>query len=417
MTKEFKDKKAFHSGHGHGNGERRTFPRRDDSGRGERSSDNFHKDKRERPDNFNRDNRERTGSPERERRERPDNFNRDDKPYAPKRSFSGGKPGERRSSYNPNFNKDRKQDGKPPRPYGNKGGSFKPGGHKPHNNDEEFRSAPREDGSVTYRPKTYLGRKRKPDGQPKRKVYPSFKPEAMTEAMRLNRYISISGICSRREADTYIQAGLVTVNGQVVTELGVKVNPTDEVRFNGEVIQGERKIYILMNKPKGFVTTVEDPNVDKKVMDIIKGACRERVYPVGRLDKNTVGVLLITNDGDLTKKLTHPSYEKKKIYQVTLDKNLTLEDMEQIAGGIELEDGAIHADQISYVGDNKKEIGIEIHSGRNRIVRRIFEALGYKVNKLDRVYFAGLTKKKLKRGGWRFLTPQEVAMLKSGLYE
>ena len=202
-----------------------------------------------------------------------------------------------------------------------------------------------------------------------------------------------------------------------IRDRGSKVSPNDEVRFNDSIVRGEKKVYILMNKPKGFVTTLDDPHADKTVMDLVKGACTERVYPVGRLDKNSVGVLLITNDGDLTKRLTPPSYSKKKIYQVSLDKPLTKADMEQIAQGVELEDGPIFADEISYVKDNHKEIGIEIHSGRNRIVRRIFEYFGYKVQKLDRVYFAGLTKKSLKRGAWRFLTPREVAMLKSGEYE
>ena len=207
------------------------------------------------------------------------------------------------------------------------------------------------------------------------------------------------------------------MNGKIVSELGTKVNPEDEVRFNGEVIKGEKKVYILMNKPKGYVTSVDDPHSDKTVMDLLKGACNERVYPVGRLDKNSVGVLLFTNDGELTRKLTHPSYNKRKIYQVTLDKPLTEADMSKIAEGITLEDGPIFADEISYVNDSRREVGIEIHSGRNRIVRRIFESLGYSVQKLDRVYFAGLTKKKLKRGAWRFLTPKEVSILKSGEYE
>ena len=197
----------------------------------------------------------------------------------------------------------------------------------------------------------------------------------------------------------------------------VLVNPGDEVRFNGEIIRGEKLVYILMNKPKGYVTSLEDPHADKTVMDLIKDACTERVYPVGRLDKNSVGVLLITNDGELTRQLTHPSYKKSKIYQVSLDKALTEEDMQRIVDGIELEDGMIYADEVSYVNGSRKEIGIEIHSGRNRIVRRIFESLGYSVQKLDRVYFAGLTKRGLKRGAWRFLTPKEVAMLKSGEYE
>lgn len=247
--------------------------------------------------------------------------------------------------------------------------------------------------------------------------YPRFDAPKQTGAIRLNRFIANSGICSRREADDLITAGVVSVNGKIVSELGTKVNPGDEVRFNGEIIRGEKLVYILMNKPKGYVTSLEDPHADKTVMDLIKDACTERVYPVGRLDKNSVGVLLITNDGELTRQLTHPSYKKSKIYQVSLDKALTEEDMQRIVDGIELEDGMIYADEVSYVNGSRKEIGIEIHSGRNRIVRRIFESLGYSVQKLDRVYFAGLTKRGLKRGAWRFLTPKEVAMLKSGEYE
>ena len=250
-----------------------------------------------------------------------------------------------------------------------------------------------------------------------REAYPRFEAPKPQGAIRLNRFIANSGICSRREADDLIIAGVISVNGKIVSELGTKVNPEDEVRFNGEVIKGEKKVYILMNKPKGYVTSVDDPHSDKTVMDLLKGACNERVYPVGRLDKNSVGVLLFTNDGELTRKLTHPSYNKQKIYQVTLDKPLSEADMSKIAEGITLEDGPIFADEISYVNDTRREVGIEIHSGRNRIVRRIFESLGYSVQKLDRVYFAGLTKKKLKRGAWRFLTPKEVSILKSGEYE
>ncbi len=249
------------------------------------------------------------------------------------------------------------------------------------------------------------------------KDYPRFNAPKQDGLMRLNRFVAMSGVCSRREADEFIEAGLVTVNGQIVTELGTKIEPTDEVRFNDELLKGEKKVYILMNKPKGYVTTLEDPHADKTVIDLIQGGCEERVYPVGRLDKNSLGVLLITNDGDLTRKLTHPSNNKKKVYQVSLDKPLTKTDMQSILDGLTLEDGEIAADDISYVKDNKKEIGIEIHSGRNRIVRRIFESLGYTVTKLDRVYFAGLTKKSLKRGAWRFLTPIEVSRLQSGEYE
>lgn len=249
--------------------------------------------------------------------------------------------------------------------------------------------------------------------------YPSYATPEQDGAIRLNRYISMSGLCSRREADEYITAGSITVNGEVVTELGTKVMPGDVVCHNGEQLQNEKKVYIVMNKPKGFVTTLDDPHADKSVMDLVKNACTERIYPVGRLDKNSVGVLLLTNDGDLAKKLTHPTYEKKKIYQVSLDKHLTRADMEQLILGITLEDGDIAADDICYVEDPKMKnaVGIEIHSGRNRIVRRMFEHLGYHVGKLDRVYFAGLTKQKLKRGEWRFLTEKEVGMLKSGSYE
>uniref|UniRef100_UPI00266F441F pseudouridine synthase n=1 Tax=Alistipes shahii TaxID=328814 RepID=UPI00266F441F len=247
--------------------------------------------------------------------------------------------------------------------------------------------------------------------------YPKFNPEKQTGEMRLNRFIAQSGICSRREADDFITAGVVSVNGKIVTELGTKVLPTDEVRFNDEPVQGEKKVYLVLNKPKGYVTSLDDPHAGKTVMELVSGACTERIYPVGRLDKNSLGLLLFTNDGDLTKQLTHPSYKKKKIYQVTLDKSLTRADMDRIAEGVTLEDGEIFADEISYVKENKQEVGIEIHSGRNRIVRRIFEFLGYTVTKLDRVYYAGLTKKNLKRGAWRFLTREEVERLKSGQYE
>ena len=235
--------------------------------------------------------------------------------------------------------------------------------------------------------------------------------------VRLNRFVANSGICSRREADNYISAGLVSVNGKIITELGTKVQPGDDVRFNGERLRGEEKVYIVMNKPKDFVTTTSDPHADRTVMDLVSGRCSGRVYPVGRLDKATTGVLLLTNDGELADKLMHPSFEKKKIYQVTLDKNLKGSDFKQILEGIELEDGFICADDLAYIAGQKTQLGIEIHSGKNRIIRRIFEHFGYRIKKLDRVYFAGLTKKNLRRGQWRFLTDQEVAMLKMGSYE
>ena len=251
----------------------------------------------------------------------------------------------------------------------------------------------------------------------KPRSYPKYNPNRGGGEIRLNRFISQSGVCSRREADDFILAGVVTVNGQVVTELGTKILPTDEVRFHDERLQGEKHVYIILNKPKGYVTSLDDPHADKTVMDLVKGACTERVYPVGRLDKNSLGLLLITNDGDVTRQLTHPSNHKKKIYQVTLDKPLTRADMDTLTEGITLEDGDIFADEVGYASEDKKTVGVEIHSGRNRIVRRMFEHLGYTVQKLDRVYYAGLTKKNLKRGAWRFLTKEEVMRLKTGQYE
>lgn len=230
--------------------------------------------------------------------------------------------------------------------------------------------------------------------------------------IRLNKFLANAGVCSRREADEFIQAGVIKVNGEVVTELGTKVQRTDQVHFHDQLVSLEKKVYVILNKPKDYVTTSDDPQARKTVMDLVKNCCRERIYPVGRLDRNTTGVLLFTNDGELASKLTHPKFFKKKIYHVYLDKNCTAADMQKIAEGIELDDGPIRADAISYASDtDRKQIGIEIHSGKNRIVRRIFEALGYRVIKLDRVVFAGLTKKGLKRGDWRFLTEQEVAML------
>ncbi len=235
--------------------------------------------------------------------------------------------------------------------------------------------------------------------------------------IRLNKYMANAGICSRREADEYITGGKVKVNGEVVTELGTKITRNDVVEYDDKVVTPERKCYVLLNKPKDCVTTSDDPNGRTTVLDIVKNACEERIYPVGRLDRNTTGVLLLTNDGDLASKLTHPKFVKKKIYHVWTDKDITEEDMQRIADGIELEDGEIHADAISYVSDDRNQAGIEIHSGRNRIVRRIFEHLGYRVIKLDRVYFAGLTKKNLPRGRWRYLTQEEVNYLRMGAFE
>jgi 23S rRNA pseudouridine2605 synthase len=238
--------------------------------------------------------------------------------------------------------------------------------------------------------------------------------EAEGDTIRLNKYISNSGVCSRREADRLIEAGAVKVNGKVVTELGTKISPDDKVQYGDQTISREKHRYILLNKPKGYITTVDDPEKRKTVMELIEGACRERVYPVGRLDRNTTGLLLFTNDGTIAKKLTHPRYGIKKIYHVFLGKALSKTDMKKIEDGIELEDGFIKVDHIEYVADaaDKKQIGIEIHSGKNRIVRRIFEKLDHEIIKLDRVAFAGLTKKNLPRGEWRFLTETEVNLLK-----
>lgn len=258
-----------------------------------------------------------------------------------------------------------------------------------------------------------LKKREKPSSQREKPVIRrSTQKRAADTEMRLNRFIANAGICSRRDADKYISAGLVTVNGKVVSELGVKVKMTDDVRFDGRRLIPEKKVYLVLNKPKDYVTTTDDPYAEHMVIDLVKNACPERIYPVGRLDKSTTGVLLFTNDGELSDKLTHPSHRVKKIYQVSLDKPLTKNDMLRIAEGIELEDGLIAADAINYVEGNKSEIGLEIHSGRNRIVRRIFEHLGYRVKKLDRVFFAGITKKNVSRGKWRFLSEKEVQFLK-----
>ena len=378
---------------------------------------------------FGRDKRQRTVTATAERVERRPRLQRD---AADSEQPSSEGPRER-ASYNPHFTADnRPAFDKPRRQFGDKPayGERKSGdkpryehrdgdklrrqyGDKPAYGERKF--GDKKYGDRKFGDKPYKPGPRKHDDKPA--SYPKFTPEKQVGEMRLNRFLAQSGLCSRREADDFITAGLVTVNGQIVTQLGTKVLPTDEVKFNDSRVQGEKKVYLVLNKPKGYVTSLDDPHAGKTVMDLVEGACTERIYPVGRLDKNSLGLLLFTNDGDLTKQLTHPSYLKKKIYQVTLDKPLARADMDRIAEGITLEDGEIFADEISYVKENKQEIGIEIHSGRNRIVRRIFEFLGYTVTKLDRVYYAGLTKKNLKRGAWRFLSREEVERLKSGQYE
>ncbi|MFI3278078.1 MAG: pseudouridine synthase [Rikenellaceae bacterium] len=335
----------------------------------------------------------------------------DKKPYGERKSFDKKPFGERKSFDKKPYGERKSFDKKPygerksfdKKPYEERGGEFEKRGYGDGGKDFANKS------KNAFRPRS---KGDKPQGS-----YPRYNPNTQTGEIRLNRFLAQSGVCSRREADDYIAAGVVTVNGVIVTELGSKVQMTDEVKFNDTRLQGEKRVYLVLNKPKGYVTTLDDPHADKTVMDLVRNACSERIYPVGRLDKNSLGLLLFTNDGDLTKQLTHPSHNKKKIYQVTLDKPLTRADMDSIAHGIKLEDGEIYADEISYIKDSKDEVGIEIHSGRNRIVRRIFEHFGYTVQKLDRVYFSGLTKKNLKRGEWRFLTDVEVDRLKSGRYE
>lgn len=232
--------------------------------------------------------------------------------------------------------------------------------------------------------------------------------------IRLNKYIADAGICSRREADKLIEAGVIRVNGEVVTQLGYKVSRGDKVQYDNQTLNAEKLRYILLNKPKGYLTTMDDPFERKTVMQLVKTACRERIYPVGRLDRNTTGLLLLTNDGEMAKRLTHPSHNVEKLYHVTLDQPLSKRDLQAIAEGIELDDGFIRVDGIGYdeLANDRKEVGVKIHSGKNRIVRRIFESLGYKVEKLDRVIFAGLTKKDLPRGRWRHLTDKEISFLK-----
>lgn len=342
----------------------------------------------------------------------------------------------RGNSYNPRYANERSEE------YGNRKEGFRPrynaseqGGYAA--NDAEFRprrnaSRPNNYGQQGgYRQGGY--RQGKPSynangsrgnynphakyGQKKRLEYKEENYDP-TMPIRLNKYLSNAGVCSRRDADKYIEAGVVTVNGQVVTELGAKVLRTDEVKFHDTPVKIEKKVYVLLNKPKDYVTTSDDPQNRKTVMDLVKDACPERIYPVGRLDRNTTGVLLLTNDGEMASKLTHPKYLKKKIYHVQTDHNVSAADLRQIAEGITLDDGEIKADAVEYASEtDKKQIGIEIHSGKNRIVRRIFESLGYHVVKLDRVYFAGLTKKNVRRGDWRYLTEKEVQMLRMGAFE
>lgn len=347
--------------------------------------------------------------------------------YQPRQNQYGQRQG---SPYRQNYNQGmdggyqpRQSAGYRPR-YNNGGGE---GGYQPRQNSYQ-RGGYQRGGYGPQRQPAYQQRggyrQRTPDYDPNAKYSQKKRIEYKeanidpTVPVRLNKYLANAGICSRREADEFIQAGVVSVNGQVVTELGTKVLRTDDIRFHDQKVSMEKKVYVLLNKPKDCVTTSDDPQQRKTVMDLVKNACPEHIYPVGRLDRNTTGVLLLTNDGDLASKLTHPKFLKKKIYHVFLDKKVTAHDMQQIATGITLEDGEVHADAIEYASaTDKSQVGIEIHSGKNRIVRRIFESLGYRVVKLDRVLFAGLTKKNLRRGDWRFLTEKEVDMLRMGAFE
>ena len=362
------------------------------------------------------------GGEQRPYRQRVSSYNREggynsERPYRPRynSSMEGGERPQR-PRFNPNreggYNSERPQRTYSPRP------RFNPNMEEGYATDRPQR--PRFQGAPQPKKKRPRSADYNPNAKYSMKKQIEYK-DILTdpnEPIRLNKYLANAGVCSRREADEFITAGVVSVNGEVVTELGTKIKRTDEVKFHDEPITVERKVYVLLNKPKDCVTTSDDPQERKTVMHCVKDACKERIYPVGRLDRNTTGVLLLTNDGDMASKLTHPKYLKKKIYHVHCDKNVTKADLDQIAAGITLDDGEIRADAISYASEtDKKQVGIEIHSGKNRIVRRIFESLGYKVTKLDRVYFAGLTKKGLKRGDWRFLTEMEVNMLRMGSFE
>ena len=382
-------------------------PYRSSYNNGERPSYNRYNNNGERPQRprFNPNSEEGGERPYRPRT----NYNREggeQRPYTPRPRFNSGEGGEQR----------------PYTPRPRIGGYNQGGGYNREGGDRPYR--PRTGGynqgggyNRPYRPRTGDYNPNAKYSLKKQIEYKDILTDP-NEPIRLNKFLANAGVCSRREADEFITAGVVSVNGVVVTELGTKIKRTDEVKFHDEPVSIERKAYVLLNKPKDCVTTSDDPQERKTVMDFVKDACKERIYPVGRLDRNTTGVLLLTNDGDLASKLTHPKYLKKKIYHVYCDKNVAKADLDQIAAGVTLDDGEIHADAISYASDtDKSQVGIEIHSGKNRIVRRIFESLGYKVVKLDRVYFAGLTKKGLRRGDWRYLTEQEVNMLRMGSFE
>lgn len=437
---------------------------RDDSSSEENSGNRFERENNYSRPSYNREGGDRPYRPRfnSESGERPQRAYSSDRPYRPRfnPNAEGGERPQRSYGDRPSYNREggdrpqrsygdrpsynREGGDRPQRPsYGNNSGGDRP--YRPRYNSGDGGDRPqRSYGGSSYGCSSYGDRPQRPRfnpdggrggyGRPQQRRTPDYDPNAKysrkkqieykeqftdpNEPIRLNKFLANAGVCSRREADEFITAGVVSVNGVVVTELGTKIKRADEVKFHDQMVSIERKIYILLNKPKDTVTTSDDPQARRTVMDLVKGACDERIYPVGRLDRNTTGVLLLTNDGDLASKLTHPKFLKKKIYHVHTDKNVTKADMDQIAAGIQLDDGEIHADAISYTDDVRRdEVGIEIHSGKNRIVRRIFESLGYKVVKLDRVFFAGLTKKGLRRGEWRYLSEQEVNYLRMGSFE
>ena len=437
---------------------------RDDSSSEENSGNRFERENNYSRPSYNREGGDRPYRPRfnSESGERPQRAYSSDRPYRPRfnPNAEGGERPQRSYGDRPSYNREggdrpqrsygdrpsynREGGDRPQRPsYGNNSGGDRP--YRPRYNSGDGGDRPqRSYGGSSYGGSSYGDRPQRPRfnpdggrggyGRPQPRRTPDYDPNAKysrkkqieykeqftdpNEPIRLNKFLANAGVCSRREADEFITAGVVSVNGVVVTELGTKIKRADEVKFHDQMVSIERKIYILLNKPKDTVTTSDDPQARRTVMDLVKGACDERIYPVGRLDRNTTGVLLLTNDGDLASKLTHPKFLKKKIYHVHTDKNVTKADMDQIAAGIQLDDGEIHADAISYTDDVRRdEVGIEIHSGKNRIVRRIFESLGYKVVKLDRVFFAGLTKKGLRRGEWRYLSEQEVNYLRMGSFE
>ncbi|MCQ2227340.1 MAG: pseudouridine synthase, partial [Bacteroidales bacterium] len=350
------------------------------------------------------------------------------------RGFNRDNGGEERPRFNRSFNRDNNEDPRPRfnnRGYNNRNNSEDPRPRFNNNRENSFNDR-RNSGYSESRPRFNKDGFRQNDIRDRQQSVISEElfvdadaanveeTQAITtlEKIRLNRYIAMSGVCSRREADELIKDGKVTVNGKVVCEMGVTVSKNDVVEFEGRTLHAERKVYVLLNKPKDTVTTTDDPEDRRTVMDLVSDACEERIYPIGRLDRNTTGLLILTNDGDLAEKLMHPRYGVRKIYHVFLDKNVTEEDMRKMADGLTLEDGPIAVDDVRYVevGD-RKQVGVQIHSGRNRIVRRIFEHLGYQVERLDRVYFAGLTKLNLPRGRWRYLTDTEINKLKAGFFK